>query len=111
MSFGSAILKNCVTSQRLFPYFHQSVLIDYGIHLGLPLVSCTSTSVGNKQLPINIQFAGKICLLTSFRDTCFTTTPFLSDMTGKEVVAFKEFQKIIQYPQLKVVEVISNPLF
>ena len=40
-----------------------------------------------------------------------TTTPFLSDMTGKEVVASKEFQKIIQFPQLKVVEVISDPLF
>ncbi|XP_030974427.1 glycine-rich domain-containing protein 1 [Quercus lobata] len=35
-----------------------------------------------------------------------TTTPFLSDMTGKEVVASKEFQKIIQFPQLKVVEVL-----
>ena len=40
-----------------------------------------------------------------------TTTPFLSDMTGKEVVASKEFQKIIQFPQLKVVEVISDHLF
>ena len=75
------------------------------------MVSCTSTSVGNKQLLIDMQFAGKICLLTALRDTCFTTTPFLSDMTGKEVVAFKEFQKIIQFPQLKVVEVISDPLF
>uniref|UniRef100_A0A7N2LWC9 RRM domain-containing protein n=1 Tax=Quercus lobata TaxID=97700 RepID=A0A7N2LWC9_QUELO len=45
------------------------------------------------------------------RDTCFTTTPFLSDMTGKEVVAFKEFQKIIQFPQLKVVKVYAaDPL-
>uniref|UniRef100_A0A7N2KSK0 Uncharacterized protein n=1 Tax=Quercus lobata TaxID=97700 RepID=A0A7N2KSK0_QUELO len=52
-----------------------------------------------------MQFAAKICLLTSFRDTFFTTTPFLTDMTGKEVVASKEFQKIIQFPQLKVVEV------
>ena len=111
MSFGSAILKNCVTSQRLFLYFHESVLIDYGVRLGLPLVSCTSTSASNKQLPINMQFAVKICLLTSFRDTCFTTTPFLSNMTGKEVVTSKEFQKIIQFPQLKVVEVISDPLF
>ncbi|KAK4585024.1 hypothetical protein RGQ29_022620 [Quercus rubra] len=35
-----------------------------------------------------------------------TTTPFSSDMTDKEVVASKEFQKIIQFPQLKVVEVL-----
>ncbi|KAG7968170.1 hypothetical protein I3843_08G139400 [Carya illinoinensis] len=36
-----------------------------------------------------------------------TTTPvFLSDMIGKEVVASNEFQKLIQLPQLKVVEVL-----
>ncbi|XP_041022531.1 glycine-rich domain-containing protein 1-like isoform X2 [Juglans microcarpa x Juglans regia] len=35
-----------------------------------------------------------------------TTTTCLSDMTGKEVVASDEFQKIIQLPQLEVVEVL-----
>ena len=43
MSFGSAIMKNCVTLGRLFIYFHESILIDYGVHLGLPLVSTELT--------------------------------------------------------------------
>lgn len=40
-----------------------------------------------------------------------TATPCLSDMIGKDKVSSKKFQKIIQLPQLKVVEVVSYHLF